>query len=97
MGHITSSGIINSLMNSPSWKDSALLLTYDEAGGFYDHVSPQPMALPGDIAKPIDLLPGDICTIVTGPTCSFDYTGYRDTPDRNFPFQQEELCLPQSG
>jgi phospholipase C len=71
------SGIINSLMNSPSWQDSALLFTYDEAGGFYDHVSPQPMALPGDIAQPTDLLPGDICTVVTGPTCSFDYTGYR--------------------
>jgi phospholipase C len=71
------SGIINSLMNSPSWKDSALLFTYDEGGGIYDHVSPQPMPAPGDIAQPIDLLPGDICTVVTGPTCSFDYTGYR--------------------
>ena len=64
-------------MNSPSWKDSALLFTYDEGGGIYDHVSPQPMPAPGDIAQPIDLLPGDICTVVTGPTCSFDYTGYR--------------------
>jgi phospholipase C len=33
--------------------------------------------LPGDIAQPTDLLPGDICTVATGPTCSFDYTGYR--------------------
>jgi phospholipase C len=71
------SGLINSLMTSSSWKDSALLLTYDEAGGFYDHVSPQPMPAPGDIAQPTDLLPGDICTVTTGPTCGFNNTGYR--------------------
>ena len=47
-------------MVSPSWKDSALILTYDEAGGFYDHVSPQPMPSP-DGVQPIDLQPGDIC------------------------------------
>jgi phospholipase C len=70
------SGIINSLMNSPSWKDSALLFTYDEFGGFYDHVSPQPAISPDGIA-PIDLMPGDVCTQVTGPNCNFVYTGYR--------------------
>jgi phospholipase C len=63
-------------MTSPSWSDSALLFTYDEFGGFYDHVPPQPMPSPDGIA-PLDLLPGDICTVVTGPTCNFVYTGYR--------------------
>jgi phospholipase C len=71
------SGIIDSLMNSPSWIDSAMLFTYDEFGGFYDHVPPQPATPPGDILQPTDLLPGDVCTVVSGPTCSFDYTGYR--------------------
>ena len=28
------------LRNSPSWNDSILFLTYDEHGGFYDHVMP---------------------------------------------------------
>jgi phospholipase C len=70
------SGIINSLMTSPSWSDSALLFTYDEFGGFYDHVPPQPTVSPDGIA-PIDLLPGDVCTSVTGPNCTFAYTGYR--------------------
>jgi phospholipase C len=70
------SGIINSLMDSPSWKDSALIFTYDEFGGFYDHVAPQPAVSPDGIA-PLDLLPGDVCTQVTGPTCNFVYTGYR--------------------
>ncbi|HET7891797.1 MAG TPA: alkaline phosphatase family protein [Candidatus Sulfotelmatobacter sp.] len=73
------SGIINALMTSSSWKDSALIFTYDEAGGFYDHVSPQPMPSPDGI-KPIDLVAGDICDgpgqIGTG-TCDFTYTGYR--------------------
>lgn len=71
--------LINALMVSPSWKDSALILTYDEAGGFYDHVPPQPMPSP-DGVQPIDLQPGDICDgtgeIGTG-TCDFTYTGYR--------------------
>ncbi len=73
------SGLINGLMNSSSWKDSALIFTYDEAGGFYDHVPPQPMPSPDGI-QPMDLVAGDICDapgqIGTG-TCDFTYTGYR--------------------
>jgi phospholipase C len=34
--------IINSLMTSPSWKDSVFFFTYDEGGGPYDHVPPVP-------------------------------------------------------
>jgi phospholipase C len=30
----------NHLAASPQWKDSALVLSYDENGGFYDHVPP---------------------------------------------------------
>ena len=36
------SQIINGLMNSTSWKDSAFFLAYDEGGGPYDHVPPVP-------------------------------------------------------
>ncbi len=32
--------LINALMNSPSWKDSVFIQTYDEGGGLYDHVPP---------------------------------------------------------
>jgi phospholipase C len=70
------SGLINSVMTSSSWKDSAFILTYDEGGGLYDHVSPQP-ALSPDGIKPRDLLAGDLCTTTSGPTCDFVYTGYR--------------------
>jgi phospholipase C len=70
------SSIINELMASTSWKDSALFFTYDENGGAYDHVAPQPAVSPDGI-KPVDLVPGDICTQTSGPTCDFVYTGYR--------------------
>jgi len=32
--------IINALMESPYWKDSVVFLTWDDYGGFYDHVPP---------------------------------------------------------
>jgi phospholipase C len=32
--------LITALRNSPQWNDSAFLLTYDEHGGFFDHVAP---------------------------------------------------------
>ncbi len=70
------SSLINGLMTSSYWPDSAFILTYDEGGGLYDHVSPQATVSPDGI-KPVDLLPGDICTQTTGPTCDFVYTGYR--------------------
>lgn len=39
-GAAFAAGVINALINSPSWRDSALILTYDEGGGLYDHVRP---------------------------------------------------------
>lgn len=32
---------INDIANSPYWSQSAIIITYDETDGFYDHVSPQ--------------------------------------------------------
>ncbi|HKU26447.1 MAG TPA: alkaline phosphatase family protein, partial [Candidatus Sulfotelmatobacter sp.] len=46
--------LINALMKSTSWKDSAFILTYDEAGGLYDHVAPHTAVSPDGI-KPVDL------------------------------------------
>ncbi len=36
--------LINALMQSNEWSSSALLLTYDDAGGWYDHVNPPTVA-----------------------------------------------------
>jgi phospholipase C len=76
MGSQYVSTLINALMQSSSWQDSAFILTFDEFGGFYDHVPPQPAVSPDGI-KPADLAAGDICTKGSGPTCDFVYTGYR--------------------
>lgn len=68
--------LINGFMASSSWSDSAFILTYDEAGGLYDHVPPVAMPNPDGIA-PVDLEPGDICTVPGGANCNFNYTGFR--------------------
>src|SRR5258708_9079810 len=73
--------IINPFINSPVWVDSAMIYTYDEAGGLYDHVAPQPVPPPGDFDSPTDLVQGDICTnsgqMLGQGTCTFGWTGYR--------------------
>jgi phospholipase C len=51
------SQVIDTLFQSPNWASSALFLTYDEHGGFFDHVPPPPAVPPDDIAPM--LLPGD--------------------------------------
>jgi phospholipase C len=71
------STLINGLMSSSSWTDSAFILTYDEFGGVYDHVPPQPTVNPDGI-KPRDLRSHDVChPPEKGPVCDFVYTGYR--------------------
>jgi phospholipase C len=35
--------IVNALMASPMWEHTALFITWDEWGGFYDHVAPKPV------------------------------------------------------
>jgi len=71
------STLINGLMGSSSWKDSVFILTFDEFGGPYDHVPPQPAVSPDGI-KPVDLHPKDTCyPPQQGPVCDFVYTGYR--------------------
>lgn len=84
------STLINAVMcgqNSPpssactpgkSWQDSAFILTFDEPGGFFDHVAPQPAVNPDGI-RPVDLQPNDPCFGATTPNtvCDFAYTGYR--------------------
>jgi phospholipase C len=61
IGAADSAGIINTLIQSPSWKDSAFILTYDEGGGLYDHVRPAREIKPDTIAPklPSGYKPGD--------------------------------------
>jgi phospholipase C len=68
--------VITALMQSSSWQDSVFILTFDEAGGAFDHVPPQPAVSPDGI-PPTDLNAGDVCTAVPGPNCDFNHTGFR--------------------
>jgi phospholipase C len=47
-------GHLNHLMNSPLWKDTAILFTMDDFGGWYDHVAP-PRQYGIDPARPYGL------------------------------------------
>jgi phospholipase C len=40
--------IYETIRNSPLWEQSMLIITWDEAGGFYDHVRPPATVSPGD-------------------------------------------------
>ena len=59
---------VRTLMASPLWPRSALFLTYDEHGGYYDHVPPPPACVPDDIAPMLEL--GDVDE-------AFDRYGFR--------------------
>ena len=62
------SQIITAFRNSPNWNDSVLFLTYDEHGGFYDHVMPPP-APQGGAPTPDGIAPGQ-CADASNPPAS---------------------------
>ena len=39
-GELHAEDLINAVRNGPNWKDAAIIVTYDENGGFWDHVAP---------------------------------------------------------
>jgi len=39
-GENWTTAVINAVMDSPMWKETAIFLTWDDYGGFYDHVPP---------------------------------------------------------
>jgi phospholipase C len=39
-GDTHAAGIIKAIQDSPLWKDSVIIVTYDENGGLWDHVAP---------------------------------------------------------
>jgi phospholipase C len=40
-------GVVNALMESPQWKHTAIVIAWDDFGGFYDHVPPPHVDLYG--------------------------------------------------
>jgi len=41
--------VVNALMHAKTWKHTALIINYDEHGGYYDHVPPPPALAPDSI------------------------------------------------
>ena len=39
-GQVYVTGLINAIMRSPDWDSTVILLSWDDWGGFYDHVPP---------------------------------------------------------
>ena len=62
--------ILNALLTSSAWSDSAFILTWDEGGGLFDHVGPILVTPPGDFDEPQDLGQHD-------QTGEFNVTGFR--------------------
>ena len=77
--------VINGLMASPNWSSSALFLTYDEHGGFYDHVAPPeapkpdnipPMLQSGDTPGAFDRYGIRVPTVVVSPFSKSHYVSH---------------------
>jgi phospholipase C len=49
-GEMWAHGVIEAVLQSPSWPRTLLIYTYDEHGGYYDHVPPPPAIAPDTIA-----------------------------------------------
>lgn len=47
-GELLLKEIYEAIRNSPHWESSCLIVTYDEHGGFFDHVPPPKAVPPGD-------------------------------------------------
>ncbi|HUZ44898.1 MAG TPA: alkaline phosphatase family protein [Acidimicrobiales bacterium] len=59
--------IINAVMQSPAWPSTLLVLTFDEHGGYYDHVPPVPAVRPDGIRPAAADTYGDL----------YSWTGFR--------------------
>jgi len=49
VGEAFAAQVINAVMSGPAWARTLLIWTYDEHGGYYDHVPPPPALAPDDI------------------------------------------------
>ena len=68
MGEGYAALFIDAVIRGPAWHKTALFWVYDEHGGWYDHVPPQPAVKPDNVAPMLE--PGDV-------PGAYDYTGFR--------------------
>jgi len=58
MGEAFVSSVVEAVMKGPAWSKTMLIWTYDEHGGYYDHVPP-PLAIAPDDIQPRITVPPD--------------------------------------
>lgn len=66
---------INALMKLPEWKSMAILLTYDDSDGWYDHVMPPIVSQSNDASNDALLGPSGLCGTPV-PGAYLDRCGY---------------------
>jgi phospholipase C len=69
VGEAYAARIIGAVLSSPNWSTTAMFLVYDEHGGWYDHVPPQPAIPPDDVLPEI--------TVPPNQPGSYNFTGFR--------------------
>lgn len=69
IGEAYAARIVDAVLHSPKWTSTVMFLVYDEHGGWYDHVPPQPVVRP-------DSVPPEI-TVPPDQPGAYDYTGFR--------------------
>jgi phospholipase C len=69
IGEAYAARIVGAVLDSPNWSKTAMILVWDEHGGWYDHVPPQPAVRPDDIPPEI--------TVPPNQPGAYDYTGFR--------------------
>lgn len=62
-GEYTVAQVINAVRSGPNWHNSVIFWTYDENGGFYDHVTPPAAPAP-------DNIPPGMCADLSNPPSS---------------------------
>jgi phospholipase C len=67
-GEFYVANLVSAVRNGPNWKDSVIFITYDQNGGFYDHVSP-PIASQNGLNSPDGIDPG-LCEDLSAPPTS---------------------------
>jgi phospholipase C len=87
--------LYHALVNTPNWENTLLVITYDEHGGFYDHVVPPPV--PDGDPSPFATFGVRVPAIVVGPrvrnfVCHdfFDHTSLMKTILLRFAHDPEE-------
>ncbi|MHB8380716.1 MAG: phospholipase C [Candidatus Binataceae bacterium] len=81
------SQVVNAVRSGPNWKDSIILITYDEHGGFYDHARPALAPQQGNL-NPDGINPGQCADLSNPPASETPGNGVQCTVSR-----QEALAI----